>query len=339
MSSHSNNKHYHIGVIGGGAWGTTLAILANRAGSRVTLCTRNSNVIQSIRERRSNEIYLPSVFIDPQIDITDKIADVCRTDALIIAAPSHVLRSACIAISDMLAADVPLVIASKGVERGSLMLMSEVVKDLLPKNPIAILSGPNFADEAARGIPTATTLASHDKSLLEKLVYAIGGKLFRPYLTDDVTGTQIGGAVKNVIAIACGISIGKGFGENTRAMLVTRGFAEMARLAEAKGGKHETLMGLSGLGDLILTCGSAKSRNLSFGIAIGQGKSKEEILGGRGRGATEGVASADSVQRLARKFDVSMPICEAVYRILHENADVDQVIASLLERPFANERL
>jgi glycerol-3-phosphate dehydrogenase (NAD(P)+) len=332
-----SDKNTHVGVIGGGAWGTALAILANRAGSRVTLYTRNSNVIQSMRDNRSNEVYLPSIFIDPSIIITDKVLDVCRTDALILAVPSHILRSACIAISDTLDAKIPLVIASKGIERGSLMLMSEVVADLLPRNPIAVISGPNFADEAARGIPTATTIASVDSKLHDMLTYAIGGKLFRPYLTNDVIGAQIGGAVKNVVAIACGIAMGKGLGENTRAALVTRGFAEMARIAQAKDGRYETLMGLSGLGDLILTCGSTKSRNLSFGIAIGQGKSKDDVLSSRGRGATEGFTTADSIYRLARKLEVETPICEAVYRILYEGADIDQVIARLLERPFSNE--
>lgn len=331
------NNNYHVGVIGGGAWGTALAILANRAGSRVTLGTRNTNVIQSVRERRSNEVYLPSIYLDPNIHVTDKLNEACRCDVLIMAVPSHVLRSGCIAVSDMLGAGVPIVIASKGIERGSLMLMSEVAHDLLPKNPIGIISGPNFAEEAAHGTPTATTFASQDTKLLDLLTYALGGKLFRPYLTDDVIGTQIGGAVKNVIAIACGIATGRGLGENTRAALVTRGFAEMARLAQAKGGRAETLMGLSGLGDLILTCGTAKSRNTAFGIAVGQGTSKEELLQMRGRGATEGVVSAESVSKLAKKHDLDLPICDAVYRILYEDADIAQVINGLLERPFTND--
>ncbi len=331
------NNNYRVGVIGGGAWGTALAILANRAGSAVTLGTRNNNVIQSIAERRTNDIYLPSVFIDPDIKVTDKIGEVCQNDLLILAVPSHILRSACITISDTLSVEVPVVLAGKGIERGSLMLMSEVAKSILPKNPVGVISGPNFADEAARGLPTATTIACAEEALWDLLMYAVGGRLFRPYMTTDIIGTQIGGAVKNVIAIACGIALGKNFGENARAALVTRGFAEIARLTLAKGGKYETLMGLSGLGDLILTCGSVKSRNLSFGIAIGQGKSKEEILISRGRSATEGVIAAESVNRLARKFGLSMPISDAVYRILYENAPVDRIIAELLERPFVDE--
>ncbi|MDE3060674.1 MAG: NAD(P)-dependent glycerol-3-phosphate dehydrogenase [Pseudomonadota bacterium] len=331
-------NRYRVGVIGGGAWGTALGIVANRAGSSVTLGTRNANVLGSILAHRINDIYLPSVFVDPAITVTDRISEVCQGDLLIIAVPSHILRSVCITVSDMLAPNIPVVIASKGVERGSLMLMSEIAKSILPRNPIAVISGPNFADEAARGLPTATTIACENKSLWDLLVYAIGGRLFRPYMTEDIIGAQIGGAVKNVIAIACGIALGRNLGENARAALVTRGFVEMGRLAIAKGGQYETLMGLSGLGDLILTCGSPKSRNMSFGIAIGEGKSKDDVLASRGRGATEGVIAAESVSRLARKFNVPMPICEAIYRIIYENSPVDRMITELLERPFVSER-
>ncbi len=330
---------YRVGIIGGGAWGTALSIIANRAGSQVTLGTRNTNVISSIRQKRINEIYLPSIFIEPNIEISDQFTDVCRSDVIIIATPSYCLRAVCISISDLLSPDVVVVIASKGIERGSLMLMGEVVKAILPNNPIAILSGPNFADEAASGLPTATTIACENKEYWDTLMYAIGGRLFRPYMTDDIIGTQIGGVVKNIIAIACGIAVGKNMGENARAALVTRGFAEMSRLTLAKEGKYETLMGLSGLGDLILTCGSPKSRNMSFGMAIGQGKTKEELLSNRGRTALEGVVSSESISKLAKKYNTSMPICDAVYRIVHENAPVEQVIETLLERPFVNEAI
>ncbi len=330
---------YKVGVIGGGAWGTALSILANRAGSEVTLATRNPNVIQSIQERRTNEAYLPGVFIDPGIELTDKLVDICRDDLILLAVPSHTMRSVCIALSDLLPPNVPIMLACKGIERGSLMLMGEIAKSILPHNPVAIISGPNFAEEAARGMPTATTIACAETEIWDMLMHAIGGRLFRPYMTTDIVGAQIGGAVKNVIAIACGIAIGKNFGENARAAIVTRGFTEIARLTLAKGGKHETLMGLSGMGDLILTCGSIKSRNMSFGISIGQGKTKEDILVSRGRTATEGVIAAESVHKLAKKLGVSMPITEAVYHILYENMDVDQMIEGLLERPFSNESL
>ncbi|NBX03722.1 MAG: NAD(P)-dependent glycerol-3-phosphate dehydrogenase [Alphaproteobacteria bacterium] len=331
------NKPYSVGVIGGGAWGTALAIIANRAGSKVTLGTRNANVLEFIRDRRSNDVYLPGIFIDPHIEVSDDLATVCRSDVLIIAVPSHCLRSVCITVSDMLDKCVPVVLASKGIERGSLMLMSEVAQAILSGNPVAVLSGPNFADEAAKGLPTATTIACQHEESWDTLIYGIGGKLFRPYMTTDLIGTQLGGAAKNVIAIACGIAIGCGMGENARAALVTRGFAEIARLAQAKGGKYETLMGLSGIGDLMLTCGSTKSRNMSFGVSIGKGVTKEDILIARGRGVTEGVIAAESVYKLATKHQVEMPICEAVYRILYEDARIDKVITHLLERPFIKE--
>jgi len=328
---------YKVGVIGGGAWGTALSILANRAGSRASLYTRNTNVIQQIEEKRSNDIYLPGVFIPPEISISNQPQEVCKADLVIIATPTNYVRSVCIAISDQLKAETPLLIASKGIERGSLMLMSEVVRSVLPGNAIAIISGPNFAEEAARGLPTATTIACEDKNLWDLLTYAIGGKLFRPYLTDDIIGTQIGGSIKNVIAIACGIALGKGMGDNSSAAIVTRGFAEMARLAVARGGRYETLMGLSGLGDLLLTCGSTKSRNMSFGLAIGQGRPVKEVLEARGRTATEGVLAAESIMKIARKHDVSMPICNAVYRVLYEGVPVDDAMQALLERPFSIE--
>jgi len=332
-------NNYRVGVLGGGAWGTALSIVANRAGNEVLLGTRNENVIHSISERRTNDIYLPSVFIDPSIKITNEFADVCRGDILILATPSHCLRAVCISMSDILSPDVAVVIACKGIERGSIMLMSEVVQEILPNNPIAVISGPNFADETARGLPTATTIACAEKKLWDMLTYALGGRLFRPYMTDDIIGTQIGGVVKNVISVACGIAEGKNMGANARAALVTRGFAEMSRLALAKGGRYETLMGLSGLGDLILTSGSTKSRNMSFGVEIGRGKSKDELLASLGRTAVEGVVSAESITRLAKKHGVSMPICDAVHQILYENAPVDEVVESLLTRPFAAEAI
>jgi glycerol-3-phosphate dehydrogenase (NAD(P)+) len=337
--THREANNYRVGVIGSGSWGTALSVIANRAGSQVVLGTRNRNVIQSISEHRINDIYLPQIYLDPKISVTEKLAECCLGDMIIIAVPSQVVRWVCITISDVIPPKIPILIASKGIERGSLMLMSEVSQAILPDNPVGILSGPNFADEAAKGLPTATTLASRDPQLLTMASFAIGGRFFRPYTTDDIIGTQIGGAVKNVIAIACGIAIGKQLGENACAALVTRGFLEMARLATAMGARHETLMGLSGLGDLLLTCGSRKSRNMSFGIAIGEGRQKEDVLGERGRTATEGVVAAESIHKISRKQGVVMPICDAVYRVLHESADVNRVIQELLERPFTNEGL
>lgn len=330
---------YSVGVIGGGAWGTALAVVANRAGSKVCLATRNRNVVDTIREQRINDIYLPEIYIDPAIAISDDLTQACHSDAVIMAMPSHCVRSACIAISDLIPPGIPLVLGSKGVERGSLLYMSEVVASVLPANPIAVISGPNFADETARGAPTATTIACKDNALGEMLVYALGGRLFRPYLTDDIMGTQTGGAVKNVIAIACGIANGKGMGENARAAIITRGFAEMTRLALAKGGRLETMAGLSGLGDLMLTCSSVTSRNMSFGDALGRGKQVDDFFIGEGRNVLEGAMAAESVVKLAKKHGLEMPISEAVHKVINEKMNVDEAIVGLLERPFVLEKL
>ena len=328
----------NVGVISAGAWGTALAVVANRAGSRVTLYTGNAHVRESIALKRSNDTYLPGIFLDPNIAITDDSAKVCASDILILAIPSQHIRSTCIWLSDQIDTNVPIVIATKGIERGSLALMSEVVSAILPKNPTAVLSGPNFAMEAARGLPTATTIACHDEQLASQIIYAIGGKYFRPYHTDDVMGTQIGGAVKNVIAIACGIALGRGFGENARAALITRGLAEMTRLCLFKGGRQETLMGLSGIGDLMLTCSSETSRNTALGMEIGQlDRPVKTILESRQKRLAEGITTSESVTELARKIGISMPICTAVRNIVYEDNDINKVIQNLLERPFVTE--
>jgi len=329
-----------IGIISAGSWGTALAIIANRAGSKVTLYTRNAHVLESVRSRRINDAYLPDIFIDPHIIITTDLAPICNCDIIILALPSQHMRSTCISLSDRVDVDVPLLIATKGIERGSLALMSEVVSAILPRNPLAVLSGPNFAAEAAQGQPTATSFACLSEPLATRIIYSIGGKYFRPYLTDDIIGTQIGGAVKNVIAIACGIALGCGFGENARAALITRGLTEMNRLCIAKGGRPETLMGLSGIGDLVLTCSSATSRNMSLGMELGrQEKSVKETIENWQKRLAEGIASADSVTELAKKLGISMPICKTVYDILHENIEINEAIHKLLERPFVSEVL
>ncbi len=331
------NELIKVGIAGAGAWGTALAIIANRAGSKTTLWTRNENVYSSISKKRSNDIYLPDIFIDPAIEITDDLQHICRSDILVLCIPAQQLRAVCIALSDMVERDLPLVIASKGIERGSLSLMSEVVSSILPDNPVAVISGPNFAKEAAAGKPTATTIACEDAVLGSHLVYALGGKYFRPYVTDDLMGVQIGGAVKNVIAIACGIAEGRELGENAKAALITRGLIEMSRLAKAKNGRDETMMGLAGIGDLVLTCSSRLSRNFSLGVRLGEGMTVEQALSSRRRGVTEGVDTAESVHILAGSLNVSMPICRAVYDILTKDADISKTIQMLMERPFVFE--
>jgi len=325
------NDTPHVGIIGAGGWGTALAILANRAGSRVTVWTRNAQVVESIRARRENAQYLPEQFIDPAIAVTDDTGFIASCDMLVVTIPAQSLRTVAISLSDAVPAHVPIILATKGIERGSLMLMSEVVQSILPHNPIAILSGPNFAREAAAGLPTATTLALYQTQLADKITYAIGGKFFRLYVNDDPIGTQIGGAAKNVLAIAAGIVQGRGLGENARAALITRGMVEIARLAKAKGGKEETLMGLSGIGDIMLTCMSTKSRNYSLGVNIGRGTMRAS------GGLTEGVATAESITQLARKLGVAMPIAFAVHEVLAGNLQVGTAIERLLERPLVSE--
>lgn len=326
-----------ISVIGAGAWGTALAILAHRVGNRVTLVTRNQNVLGSIRQGRVNESHLPDVFIDPEIEVTDDLASVRQADVIILGMPSQYVRSVCISLSDLITESVPIIIAAKGIERGSLMFMHEVAGSILPKNPIALLSGPNFAHEAAGGLPTATIVACTDTTLGTNLVHLIGGKYFRPYVTDDVTGVAVGGALKNVIAIACGIAAGAGLGENAQAALITRGLAEMSRLAAIKGARPETMMGLAGIGDLVLTCKSRTSRNYSFGMRLGQGMSVADAAASRQGGVIEGKETAESAFDIASKMLVSMPICTAVHEVLQGRTDVTAAINQLLERPFTAE--
>jgi glycerol-3-phosphate dehydrogenase (NAD(P)+) len=326
----------HISVIGSGAWGTALAVIANRAGANVLLWTRNPFVLEAIHQKNRNTLYLPDVFLDPAITVTDSLARACSTELVLLVTPAQHVRSTCIAMANHLAATIPVVVCAKGIERGSLAMMSEVVSAVLPKNPLAILSGPNFAIEAARGLPTATTVACADAAVGEQIAFALGTSLFRPYVHDDVMGVQVGGAIKNVIAIACGIARGKGLGENAVAALMTRALTEMRRLAVAKGGRMETLMGLSGFGDLVLTCTSELSRNMSLGIRLGQGETLEKILSRRG-GVTEGVATAESVHQLAAMLGIEMPICQAVYDVLYQHADLEGAVAGLLDRPFTRD--
>jgi glycerol-3-phosphate dehydrogenase (NAD(P)+) len=326
-----------VGVVGAGAWGTALAILANRAGSEVTLWTRNEAVLAAISERRVNEIYLPECLLDPAIRVTDHLPDISASDIVVLSVPSQSLRTACITLSDLVHPELPLVISSKGIERGSLALMSEVVAAILPQNPVAVLSGPNFAGEAARGLPAAATLACADTVMAEHICDALGSRMFRPYLSDDLIGAQVAGAVKNVLAIACGVAQGKGLGENARAALITRGLAEMARLAHARGGREETLMGLCGIGDLVLTCSSTKSRNFSLGYELGRGNPVRGALSAHLHGLTEGVETADSLYEISLKQGIPMPICTTMHHILKGHLSMAEGVEELLERPFTFE--
>jgi len=324
-----------IGVIGGGAWGTALAALSAEQGNTL-LWARNAEVVDSINATHTNPLYLPDVKLPATLRATARLADLKDCDALVLAVPAQTLRPFAEAIRNALPLKAPIVIAAKGIEISTGLLPGDVLAELLPGRPLAILSGPNFATEVARGLPSASTLACADAALGAQLVQRLGRPTFRPYLSDDVIGAQIGGAVKNVLAIACGIVIGRKLGDNARAALITRGLAEMSRLGLALGAKRETLMGLSGLGDLVLTCSGTQSRNLSLGIALGEGKTLEQIMGAR-RTVAEGVHTARAIEALAGKHGVDMPICAAVDAVLHKFASIDETLAALLARPFRTE--
>ncbi len=325
-----------IGVVGGGAWGTALAQAAARAGRSVLLWALEPGVVDAINNAHENRVFLPGIPLDGAIRATGSLAEVAETDAVLLVAPAQHLRRVGQSLAPFMRPGVPAVICAKGVELGTCSLMTEVAAAVLPKAPLAVLSGPTFAAEVARGLPTAVTLAAADAEIGTRLVEALGGRMFRPYLTDDPIGAQIGGAVKNVLAIACGVVEGRGFGDNARAALITRGLAEMVRLGAALGGRAETLMGLSGLGDLTLTCTSRQSRNNSLGAALGEGRLLADILGER-KTVAEGVHSAAAVVALAGRLGVDMPICEAVDAILNRDAVIEDVIGGLLARPFRGE--
>ncbi len=325
-----------FGVIGGGAWGTALAQVLRRAGRDVVIWAREPEVVAAINTSHNNPLFLPGVALDPALRATGDVVEAARADALLLVVPAQHLREMCRQLGGTLAPSTPLVICAKGIEEESGALLSEVVAASLPQACLAVLSGPTFAAEVAHGLPTAITLAASDEELGQRLIAALGTREFRPYFTDDVAGAQIGGAVKNVMAIACGIVMGRGFGDNARAALITRGLAEMVRLALAHGGKAETLMGLSGLGDLTLTCSSTQSRNHSLGLALGKGEKLDTYVAGR-RSVAEGVTSAAATAALARKLKVDMPIVSAIDAILHHGAAIDKVIEALLTRPFKAE--
>ena len=325
-----------IGVIGAGAWGTALAAAACRAGRDVVLWALEDEVVESINSQHVNTVFLPDVPLDEGIDATNIAAEAVDADLVLLVAPAQHLRSVCENLAPSWTADVPAVICSKGIERGSKLLLTDVVADTLPSAPVMVLSGPTFAKEVAVGLPTALTLASADADLAETVASAISTPTFRTYTSNDLIGAAIGGAVKNVLAIACGIVHGKALGDNARAALITRGLVEVVRLAMALGGRSETLMGLCGLGDLLLTATSMQSRNYSLGAALGQGRTLEEVLGER-RAVTEGVYTAEAVVALAKDKSVDMPICTAMDRILNHGTPVDDAIQEVLHRPIKEE--
>ena len=325
------------GVIGAGAWGTALAQVAGWAGLDVLLQAREPEVVESIRARRINEAFLPGVVIDDHVSVTGDLADLGACDLILAVPPAQHMRSTLQAFAAHHRPGVPVILCSKGIERGSLKLMTDVLAETLPAAPAAVLSGPSFAGEVARGLPSAVTLACADEALGEALMGTLSAPGFRPYLATDLIGAEVGGAIKNVLAIACGIAEGRGLGRSAHAALITRGFAEMTRMGVALGGQAETVAGLCGLGDLVLTCSSPQSRNMSLGLALGQGQTVEQALAGK-RSVAEGYESAPAVRELAARVGVDMPISLAVAALLNGETTVEAMIENLLSRPLKAER-
>ncbi len=331
------NSYQHFGIIGAGAWGTALAQTLVRTGRDVTLWAYEAEVAGTINARHENTKFLPGISLNPQIRATNKLEDLALCEVWLMVTPTQAMRSVCQKLAAMHSEKKPpVIIGSKGIEKESLALPAAIIAAELPDHTLAILSGPTFAAEVAKDYPAAITLACKDPDLAQQLAQAIGGRTFRPYISEDLIGAQIGGALKNVLAVACGIAAGCGMGENARAALITRGLAEMVRLGKALGARAETLMGLSGLGDLVLTCSSTQSRNMSLGMALGQGANLADILAAR-TSVAEGVPTAAAALELAQKHDVEMPIVAAADAILNHGASVGDTIAALLARPFRAE--
>jgi glycerol-3-phosphate dehydrogenase (NAD(P)+) len=325
-----------VGIVGGGAWGTALALSARRAGRDVVLWAYEPETIAEINERHRNALYLPGVELDRAIKATAKLSQIAACDLVLMVTPAQELRAVGSELHPLMRADQPLVIGAKGIEQSTGQLLSRVVAEVLPQVRPAVLSGPSFAGEIARGLPAALTLATPSEAQGRALAHALSHASFRCYWSDDVIGAEIGGALKNVYAIAAGIVAGKKLGASAHAALVTRSFAEMMRLGAALGARRETMTGLSGLGDLILTCGSPQSRNMSLGFALGEGRTLGEVLKAR-ISVTEGVYTVSAVVEMAAARGIDMPIGSAVHAVISGLATVDEAIEALLARPLRSE--
>lgn len=323
-----------IAVVGAGAWGTALANVMAQADD-VLLWAREADVVEAVNGTHINPLFLPDVPLSPRVRATSSLADLSGIALWLVVPPAQFLGR--VLAQAPLAHAPTLILCAKGIEAGTHRLMAEVAADSAPGSPLAVLSGPSFAAETARGLPTAITLAAETEGAAAALAERIARPAFRPYASDDIVGAEIGGAVKNVLAIACGVVIGAGLGENARTAIIARGFAEMTRFGVARGGRAETLAGLSGLGDLVLTCGSTQSRNMSLGMALGQGQTAEQALSGK-LSVAEGAATAPVLVEAARAAGVDMPIAAAVADLLAGRANVREVTDRLLSRPLKAER-
>jgi glycerol-3-phosphate dehydrogenase (NAD(P)+) len=325
---------HHIAVIGGGAWGTALALTCARAGRKVTLWEQDPTNADTLKNKRESR-FLPGVRLDDSIAIASDVGEAAGADALLLVVPAQAVRAVAKTFAPLLAAGTPVIVCAKGIERGSKKFMSEVIAESAPGVVPAILSGPSFAADVARGLPTAVTLAVADATRAAELAQAVGSATFRPYHSTDVRGVEIGGATKNVLAIAAGVVTGRGLGASALAALTTRGFAELVRFGKAYGAKPETMMGLSGLGDLLLTCSSPQSRNFTFGVNLGRGHDPATIQ--KTTGLAEGAFTASVLLDMARERSVDMPISAAVVALLEGKMSVDAAIESLLTRPLKAE--
>ena len=330
-------KYTNISIIGAGAWGTALAEVISRQGNKVNLWAREDDVVKSINTLNENTLYLPNVKLSELIIAQNNLDNMINCDLLLMVTPSQFMRSVLEEIKDNLNDSIPVVLCSKGIETKTLSLMNEITESIIPKNPLAILSGPSFAIDVVNNKPTAVTLACKDLSIGKNIADSISLPTFRPYLSEDVVGAQIGGATKNVIAIAAGVVEGQNLGDSARAATIARGFSEINRLAVALGGQEETLSGLSGMGDLLLTCNSITSRNFSLGIKLGKGLSAEEATDGLSSIA-EGMYSAKAIDKLSKKLGVEMPITNAVNDLIERKRSLDEIIDDLLSRPIRREK-
>jgi glycerol-3-phosphate dehydrogenase (NAD(P)+) len=322
-----------IAVLGGGAWGTALAQVIASGDRDVTLWAREPEVVDAINGGHENPLFLPKIALSPRIRATSDLAGIGEAEAVLVVTPAQHTRSV---LGGLAQSDRPLILCAKGIEAGTHKLLHDVAREEHPGSPIAVLSGPTFAHEVAGGLPTAITLAAENEERARALAALIARPTFRPYISTDLAGAEIGGAVKNVLAIACGVVDGAGLGQNARAALIARGFAEMTRFGMARGARPETLAGLSGLGDLVLTCSSTSSRNFSLGVGLGQGRSAHDLLSER-RTVAEGAATAPVLVEAARAAGVDMPIAEAVCALLAGEAAVGAVVERLLTRPLSAE--
>jgi glycerol-3-phosphate dehydrogenase (NAD(P)+) len=322
-----------IAVLGGGAWGTALAQTCARAGRSVTLWEHEADNAAQLESRRESK-FLPGVRLDDGIKVTHNLADTARADAILLVVPAQALRLVVKSLAQKIVDGTPLIACAKGIERGTHKFMTEIIAECAPKAVPAILSGPSFAADVARGLPTAVTLAATDAKVAGALAQAMASTSFRPYHSTDIRGVEIGGATKNVLAIASGIVTGRGLGASASAALTTRGFTELVRFGKAFGAKSATMMGLSGLGDLILTCSSPQSRNFSFGLALARNENPDSAAHGK---LAEGAFTAPVLLEMANEKKVDMPISAAVAALLGGNMTVDQAIESLMTRPIKSE--